>query len=94
MKRQRSLKRQVTVSKLDAVRFHDKTHGHNKLILLMSKFFIILSTVVLSSQCMLFMFIAFRDLVLILYSVDTVINIICLWLTFSFSDDVYNKYYV
>ena len=92
-KHPRKLKKRVTVSKLDAIQFHDKTHGHNKLILLISKFFILLSCVVVSSQFVLITFIIFRDFVLILYSLDTIINIICLWLTFNFSDEWYNKYF-
>ena len=81
------------VSRMDAIQFHDKTHDHNALVLLMSKFFLILSTVVLSTQFMLVMLIISRDYVTILYSIDTIINIICLYLTFNFSDDYYNKYF-
>ena len=81
-----------TVSRSDAVDFHDKTHGHNKLVLLMSKLFLILSVVALSSQFVLMMFIIFRDFILIFYSVDTVTNVICLWLTFHFSDETYNRF--
>ena len=57
----RKRRKRVTVSKLDAIQFHDKTYGHNKLILVISKFFIILIFVVLSSQFVLIMFIIFRD---------------------------------
>merc|ERR1712207_78139 len=81
------------ISRHDAINFHDKTHDHNKLVLLMSKFFLILSTVVVSSQFMLVMFIIFRDYVIILYSIDTIINVICLYLTFNSADVYYTKYF-
>eukprot|EP01084_Bolivina_argentea_P229698 387620_1 len=80
------------VSPKDAVEFHKKTEDQNELILLISKFFILLCSMVLSSYFVLILFIIYQDIVLILYSFDTFVNIICLYLSFAFSGKYYNQY--
>eukprot|EP01084_Bolivina_argentea_P229695 387613_1 len=85
-------KSSMRVSRIHAIDFHKKTEDHNEIILLIAKFLIILFCVILSSQCALVLFVVLRDSVLIVYSLDTFINTICLYLSFSFSGRIYNRY--
>eukprot|EP01084_Bolivina_argentea_P229697 387618_1 len=80
------------VTENDAIDFHKKTEDQNELILIISKFFILACCVIFSSQFILILFLVRRDIVLILYSVDTFVNIICLYLSFSFSSKYYEGY--
>eukprot|EP01083_Nonionella_stella_P095275 267437_1 len=69
--------------------FHQKTRDHNAVILLISKFLILLLCVVLSTEIILGFFMVFREYVSLLYSIDTFVNILCLCLTFTFNDAYY-----
>eukprot|EP01084_Bolivina_argentea_P037385 69147_1 len=76
---------------IDVGRKHNKKN--NDLMLLMTRLWILLVIVVISSQMTLIIYLLLPvDFSAILYPLDNVINMYCLFLTFKFNEKYYYKY--
>eukprot|EP01084_Bolivina_argentea_P249002 416662_1 len=68
------------------------TH-QNKLILLVTRLVILILVAVISSYVCIMTIVLGLGYTIIFYSCDTMINMYCLWLTFSFNEKYYEKYF-